>query len=155
MIKPTQISLCLILAGILVFSGCASSRTQKDINVLKAQVGAITEELVRMDQSLQATRTAVQAEQNRNNEFQTQTGTIRAASQSAVYRTPSGFELLALDIQQALKNAGYYQGSLDGKIGSGTQGAIKAFQRDQGLTVDGVVGRQTWGKLKVYLQVIK
>ncbi|MBN1688758.1 MAG: peptidoglycan-binding protein [Candidatus Omnitrophica bacterium] len=69
-----------------------------------------------------------------------------------MYRTPSGFEIPALSLQEALKNAGYYKGTLDGKIGSGTREAIKNFQRDNGLKVDGVCGRNTWERLKVYLR---
>ena len=35
----------------------------------------------------------------------------------------------------------------DGIFGAGTENAIKAFQRHHGLTVDGIVGRNTWDKL--------
>jgi peptidoglycan hydrolase-like protein with peptidoglycan-binding domain len=35
----------------------------------------------------------------------------------------------------------------DGKFGPGTQKAVRQFQTDKGLGVDGVVGRQTWAKL--------
>ncbi len=37
----------------------------------------------------------------------------------------------------------------DGVFGSGTSGAVIAFQRSQGLTADGVVGPKTWGALFV------
>lgn len=36
---------------------------------------------------------------------------------------------------------------IDGIFGPGTQSAVRAFQKKYGLTVDGVVGPQTWGKL--------
>ena len=57
-------------------------------------------------------------------------------------------------IQQALKNAGFYQGPVDGKLGAQTREAIKAFQRANGLRADGVVGRGTWEKLRPYLNVV-
>lgn len=57
----------------------------------------------------------------------------------------------AEQIQTALKNAGYYTGSIDGKIGPKSKKAIEAFQNDNGLTVDGKVGRKTWEKLQVHL----
>ena len=57
------------------------------------------------------------------------------------------------EIQQALKNAGFYQGSVDGKLGPQTRSAIKEFQRVHGLTDDGVVGKQTWAKLRAYLDM--
>lgn len=37
--------------------------------------------------------------------------------------------------------------SVDGQFGAGTQNAVIKFQRDNGLTADGIVGRNTWRKL--------
>lgn len=37
--------------------------------------------------------------------------------------------------------------AIDGIFGVGTQSAVKAFQKRHGLTIDGIVGPQTWGKL--------
>jgi len=54
------------------------------------------------------------------------------------------------DIQFALKNAGFYNGALDGKSGPRTKVAIKDFQRENNLKVDGVAGKKTWGKLSRY-----
>jgi peptidoglycan hydrolase-like protein with peptidoglycan-binding domain len=53
-------------------------------------------------------------------------------------------------IQTALKNAGLYNGSIDGKIGPGTRKAIEAFQKDHNLKVDGKVGPKTWTALEPY-----
>ncbi|MFA5272139.1 MAG: peptidoglycan-binding domain-containing protein [Candidatus Omnitrophota bacterium] len=58
------------------------------------------------------------------------------------------------NIQTALKNAGVYTGSVDGKIGPKTKKAIEAFQQQNGLTVDGKVGPKTWDKLKNYLNKV-
>jgi 3D (Asp-Asp-Asp) domain-containing protein len=46
-------------------------------------------------------------------------------------------------IQSQLKQAGNYAGSVDGIYGSGTESAVKSFQKEEGLKVDGVVGPQT------------
>jgi peptidoglycan hydrolase-like protein with peptidoglycan-binding domain len=54
-------------------------------------------------------------------------------------------------IQEALKNAGYYDGTVDGKIGPKTRTAIKQFQKDMGLKADGVAGKKTKEKLLKYL----
>lgn len=56
------------------------------------------------------------------------------------------------DIQNALKNAGFDPGAIDGKPGPRTQQAVKEFQRTKGLKVDGKVGPQTWGELNKYLK---
>jgi peptidoglycan hydrolase-like protein with peptidoglycan-binding domain len=65
---------------------------------------------------------------------------------------PSGpYSPSARDIQTALKNAGYYAGAIDGKIGPKSTAAIESFQRDNGLTADGKVGPKTWAALSRYL----
>ncbi len=46
-------------------------------------------------------------------------------------------------IQQRLKNWGYYSGSVDGIYGTQTQSAVKYFQRKNGLTADGIAGKNT------------
>ena len=50
---------------------------------------------------------------------------------------------------QYLLNAQGYAISIDGNVGSQTTDAIKVFQTDNGLTVDGIVGNQTWPLLIV------
>ena len=55
------------------------------------------------------------------------------------------------EIQQALKNAGIYDGKVDGNIGPKTKKAIEAFQTQNGLKADGKVGRKTWKSLSAYL----
>ena len=54
-------------------------------------------------------------------------------------------------IQTALKNAGYYNGAVDGKIGPASRRAIEAFQTSQGLKADGKVGPRTWKALEPFL----
>lgn len=52
-------------------------------------------------------------------------------------------------LQTLLIGYGYSCGKsgADGDFGSGTLSAVKAYQKATGLTVDGVVGSATWGKL--------
>lgn len=52
-----------------------------------------------------------------------------------------GDDVVAL--QKKLRNWGYYSGSVDGIFGSGTERAVRYFQRRNGLTADGVVGPAT------------
>ena len=46
-------------------------------------------------------------------------------------------------VQARLSQLGYYTGKIDGKYGSGTTAAVKAFQARNLLTVDGVCGTDT------------
>ena len=54
-------------------------------------------------------------------------------------------------MQQKLENWGYYSGSVDGIFGSGTESAVKMFQRTNGLTADGIVGSATAAALGMTL----
>ena len=56
-----------------------------------------------------------------------------------------GDEVKAL--QKVLNRLGFNAGAEDGEIGDQTEGAIKAFQFNQGLLVDGEAGPITWQKL--------
>ena len=50
-------------------------------------------------------------------------------------------------LQELLNALGYDCGSVDGIFGSKTKAAVLAFQKANGLGVDGIVGPLTWGKL--------
>lgn len=52
-------------------------------------------------------------------------------------------------IQQALKEKGYYDYTVDGIFGTRTQSAVKNFQRNNGLTPDGIAGENTLKALGV------
>jgi len=61
---------------------------------------------------------------------------------AAVYRRGSTGSVVT-QIQQKLKNWGYYFGSVDGVFGPATEQAVRYFQSRNGLVVDGIVGDQT------------
>jgi hypothetical protein len=52
------------------------------------------------------------------------------------------------DVQRRLAACGYQIGALDGNYGPATAAAIRALQKDHGLTVDGVVGPRTRAALE-------
>lgn len=51
------------------------------------------------------------------------------------------------DLQEQLAALGYPPGAVDARFGSRTREAVLAFQADNDLPVDGIVGRQTWEAL--------
>ncbi len=51
-------------------------------------------------------------------------------------------------LQQRLTAKGYGVGAVDGKFGSRTLEAVKAFQAENGLKIDGVAGQETWKALE-------
>lgn len=58
----------------------------------------------------------------------------------------NGNEILVL--QERLLSLGYDAGMPDGAFGVQTQAAVEAFQADNGLAVDGIVGDDTWRMLR-------
>ncbi len=55
-----------------------------------------------------------------------------------------------IQIQTKLKRWGYYNGSIDGIYGSKTQSAVRYFQSKNGLTVDGIAGKNTLAAMGIY-----
>ena len=53
-------------------------------------------------------------------------------------------------IQTKLKRWGYYTGSIDGIYGTQTQKAVRYFQSKNGLTVDGIAGKNTLAAMGIY-----
>jgi N-acetylmuramoyl-L-alanine amidase len=51
------------------------------------------------------------------------------------------------EVQRRLKQWGYYSGAVDGIFGSGTKKAVISFQKKNGLTADGIVGKATYAAL--------
>lgn len=51
------------------------------------------------------------------------------------------------NIQTRLKSWGYYKGEIDGIYGTQTKNAVIAFQKNNGLTADGIVGPKTLEKI--------
>ena len=74
-----------------------------------------------------------------------------ATTPSAAAGTDASGMTREQQIQTALKNAGLYQGAIDGKIGPASKRAIEAFQTAHGLKADGKVGPRTWAALDPYV----
>ncbi|CAN5682589.1 hypothetical protein BH20VER1_BH20VER1_21520 [soil metagenome] len=56
---------------------------------------------------------------------------------------------VVVQLQQQLAEAGYYRGPIDGVIGDGTRAAIRAFERDNGLRVDGRIDERLLARLRI------
>lgn len=54
-------------------------------------------------------------------------------------------------LQRALKSAGLYSLAIDTVFGAGTEQAVRAFQKKNLLTVDGLVGKRTWAALANFM----
>ena len=89
-----------------------------------------------------------------NKDIQPSTETIRQKSQ--IQDEIMGYRLKSKDktkqTQTALKKIGFYKGDIDGKMGTQTKKAIKAFQKSKDLNPDGVIGVRTWEEIAKILK---
>ena len=163
-------TLILVSAIGLMASGCVTKgRHKTEMNAVQGQIGALGQEVSRLDTALRDTEANLKEAEEKRAQLEAQLsgvrgnigslkeerGVIQGLSGAGMYRTPSGFELPSVSIQQALKRAGYYNGTVDGKIGPATRSAIRDFQSANGLQADGICGKKTWGLLKTHLDVTK
>lgn len=127
----TRLFVCAF--GVLFLSGCATAGKKHALELQQCQnrIAYLEEELSEKE------REVAQLERGRR----------RGGEGSSVISS----DVSTTQIQKALKNAGYYKGAIDGKIGAKTREAITKFQKDNGLKADGKVGRMTWSELKPYL----
>ena len=70
----------------------------------------------------------------------------RTYKESTLYNGCSGEEVRAM--QQELIDLGYLEGTADGRFGDKTEEAVRAFQRKNGLTPDGLAGTKTRSALE-------
>ncbi|MCG3175586.1 MAG: hypothetical protein MOGMAGMI_00519 [Candidatus Omnitrophica bacterium] len=139
----------LLAAGTLTLTGCGKKADdQLALNETGFEAISTTEELAQLPQ--QATGTTTQ--QAAIEILPVEASPVTQAVPAAASLTTSVEGLTYQQkIQTALKNAGLYNGKIDGKIGPASRRAIETFQRNNGLGVDGKVGPKTWAVLEAYL----
>ena len=140
--KVFVLSLLVVFAVSLV--GCASMSTvkQKDLEIqgLRNQVSALETQSQSKDQEINNLREALAKADEQAKPAMVQSGTEKRFSSLK-------------DIQVALKNAGFYQGNIDGRIGRQTREAIKAFQKANNLKGNGKLNKRTRAALMEYLNM--
>ena len=57
-------------------------------------------------------------------------------------------------LQSTLKTLGFYSGTVDGIFGNQTKNAVIIFQREFGISQDGIVGSNTWNKLSSFFYIV-
>ncbi len=134
-----------VLVGV---SGCAGSRTRQELTRLQSQVGILDERLSQLERAGALPPAPVELSGADSGLTLSSPAPVKAAASSGSSTRPP-----TLQVQQALKNAGFYQGAVDGKMGAMTRSAIQEFQRVHGLNDDGIVGKLTWAKLRPYVEL--
>jgi peptidoglycan hydrolase-like protein with peptidoglycan-binding domain len=147
--------LVLLAAAASLLSGCAAMQSRTDLSRFESQLGLLEERVTQLERTSVAGAGAPSdplalppSDSGMTIEEPKPRATKRSASRPVA--DASSLKPSTKAVQQALKNAGFYQGTIDGSNGPMTRDAVKEFQRVHGLTDDGVVGKQTWAKLKAY-----
>ena len=149
----------LILSLAVILTGCATTQDLSSVDHLKLRVGELERQADMKDDSLRDLNQEIRNLSYKVNLLETQLrerktlslgpGSVAeedAASEEGIIRVSASTQ----EVQQALQEAGFYEGSVDGKIGALTQKAIADFQKARGLKVDGIVGAKTWAELQSY-----
>ncbi len=137
----------LLGMAVFVLGGCAMGRGGQDFSRLQSQVGMLDERVTQLERGSAAGYPAVPSA---SEPAEPAAAEPKASKPKSVAVASSGIKPSTREVQQALKNAGFYQGAVDGKSGPMTRSAVQEFQRVHGLKDDGVVGKQTWAKLQPY-----
>lgn len=144
--KKFLVNVALVTVVVFAISGCgtAHKKTKTDeITTLKTRVEALETRVdtVEAKQTEPVATAAVGEEYTSKRMPRSNIGT-RPTDKSSSGRIK--------DVQTCLKNAGFYDGKIDGVKGKNTKKAIKKFQKANGLKADGVVGKRTWELLSKY-----
>ncbi len=132
------------LAGLVLISGCATTRAKRDTTTdLQSQVTELQTQLQSKDQEIQELQARLESNDRAIQSAPTYAGSN--ISSSSFIRV-SGVSVK--DVQQSLARAGLDPGPADGRMGKKTKAAIKEFQRSHHLRADGIVGEKTWSFLK-------
>ena len=159
--KRIKLSLTALLGIVLIVTGCTKKSTDQANLQGTGFETATTEDLAQLPQANNNTSANQQAgievlpiEMSPMTQGVPVPVLVTASQTATTAATSTQFsENLshAQQIQTALKNAGFYSGKIDGKIGPGSKKAIEAFQTSKGLKADGKVGPKTWAALGSYL----
>jgi len=145
----------LVLSVVIFVSGCAKkSSEQTNIPATGFDSGTATPATTseELSQLPQAATTASQQSSVEALPVEAAPVTQSAATAAATPELPSAKGLSHdMEIQTALKNAGLYNGKVDGKLGPASKKAIAEFQKQNGLKADGKVGPKTWAALSTHL----
>jgi peptidoglycan hydrolase-like protein with peptidoglycan-binding domain len=85
----------------------------------------------------------VQVQPSSNNLPDQSTQKIALRSSETSFLQPGDRGTEVRNLQQSLKQAGLYQGRIDGVFSPATETAVRQFQQDNKLTVDGLAGPRT------------
>jgi len=155
---PMKKTFLFLILSVLIFTGCQTTqgyRPQTDelnnrIHLLENNVDKKDREITRLYDEISDLSKQVE---EKDSELANLTKPKKLSLE--VLEAKDGLGIIRVnaspaEIQTALKNSGYYEGTVDGKIGPNTINAIAKFQKEHGLVSDSIIGNQTWELLKTF-----
>ena len=136
---------------LLGLSGCATGKRKQmemENQGLRNQVSVLQSQVQSKDEELNSLKDQLAKSSEVTTTKEVTVSKKSAKNRGYVSKKPRTREM---EIQIALRNAGFDPGIIDGKISKQTVSAIKDFQKANHLKVTGSVNRRTWRHLKVYL----
>ena len=126
----------LVLAAL---SGCSKKPQDEELQPITMESLSMADNPIQAAPDLKAPETKIL------------TTSTTAPAKELLPLPPAGpYKPTGIEIQTALKNAGFYVGKIDGNIGPKSKKSIEDFQKENGLKVDGRVGPKTWEAMSKY-----
>jgi len=133
-----------LIAGCSTVSSKRLNSLETKVSALEAKVDSVEQRQTAIEGQTGESRESVGYLKGKMDSRSPSTVVVTGAQGNEGYLYKSGKKSLThKEIQLALKNAGFYNGTIDGKIGKNTKKAIREFQRTNGLKADGIVGPKT------------
>lgn len=127
----------------LTVSGCATTRPKPaQTQEVNAQLGAMQSQIEAKDQEIQDLHYQLDSRQ------QALPRNFASNASGDKHNILRAVGVAPIELQKALLRAGLDPGPVDGRLGKKTRAAVKAFQKKNHLTADGIVGEKTWAALR-------
>ena len=136
------LGIALVVLVVAAIAGCGKKQEAEDMQPIT------------MDSLSTMTATSQVSPELKAQEVKAQSPVTPAVTKELGALPPQGpYKPTGIEIQTALKNAGFYAGNIDGKLGPKSKKAIEDFQKANGLKADGKVGPKTWEAMSKHSSV--
>jgi N-acetylmuramoyl-L-alanine amidase len=144
--------MCIVVAVIPMAGAVTDQNSQKNVINIDAnqvlQLGVTSAEALHMQSTIEDKKP-----------FGANTEKVIAKTNLVANQDPNTLKLgdtgdKVKELQTWLTDYGYYSGAIDGNFGAATEKAVKQFQLEASIQVDGIVGNQTQTAMKKWDQLL-
>jgi peptidoglycan hydrolase-like protein with peptidoglycan-binding domain len=138
----------LIAVGVIAFSGCSSSKPSSRGSATSTTVTSLSPAVTTTSSASTTTSLAPGQTATTPKPVSTSTtaaGRVVSDPSASVHLGDTGSGVRQIQTRLVVHG---YPVAVDGQFGNQTQQAVMRFQKNKGLTQDGIVGPVTWAKLQ-------